>query len=1365
MFMGRITIAAVAVMMVVSSFGEEPQTWFVATNGVDAVGRGTTAETPFKTLQFAHDQATAGDTVSVAPGVYGEGEEHTASGVTFPTRLIVTKKLFFVAPGGRDETHIVGRLVNGTYGVGAVRGIYVSSAAYGTEFHGFTVRDCGNDGSSSSEKGYGGGVLVEGNPTQNKTASIFKSYFVDCAFVNCHGFWGGAMYGGTAIRCFFDRCYGTSFGHTVCGGALWNCVIVNGSGANSSRPVIGNRAIAVNTTVFGCTCRGGHGIVKMYNSVFSNHSGNDLFAEKEGVYSSPSEYYSCYGKTNTNDRTLFAPALGDFRPLAGSALENGGLTEYVTNSIVLPPGTEMKDFYGNAFDLSRATCDAGAVQGTVTAVSGYLKFPAKTTVNGWYNSIANAYAFSDVWPKTVAVKSSSTTFLRYYYSSNGGECTCHYPQADGTVHLCFPWDPSVALAPAEQLYENELWCDPTANAATADGTEDHPFRTLQAAMDHIAEQKLDYVMVRALPGDYSEGSTNCYDHERRLLVPAKNVVIKSTAGAAATFIRGRADPDVTADMGYEGCGPKAVGCIAFNGVDSLRAIQGFTIADGHSQCVDYHTVLNSDQGGAVQMGQVNQCNCQILDCVVTNCNSVRMTMFGGFYVRCRFYDCHGYGGVSRFGYFSSCYVDPSTTIGKARSGASANGVFGNSCKTVQCTAPGTTFFNDQYNHHYSDVFGSAWAVSENKYWGSVFSVSGTSLNSTYCIEPASFVNPSTGDYRIFGNTPTALAGIFPEGDSADWTSWANRYQAMVSSDLDGNPLQVNPNGRPMPGCYQKPPYGVYVETDATDVTVNGVATNGGTLLNENEAVVVAVSATPVRNIRGMVVNGVTNLLENSPSVTMTPDMVSRAGGVYVQQLTDPSWYVNPDVAVGDDANNGFSPETPKRTMAGVFGCRVLPGDTVHAAPGVYDILSMPCPPTASADTLKSRVTVPEGVTLVADEGAEATIIAGGQDDTENGNEYGMGTNAVRCVYLCQGATIRGFTLAGGHTRYEDASAVHANVNYAGGGVFGANRDKCLVENCIISNNWAYGGGGACQVTLVRCRLFENHASGGGGAGTYVSAYGCLVDHSFSGVTAGQAAFYMVGKICNTTIGAHNRNFVDALNNNSIHNGSGSASCISNSLILGFCGNMGNMTATVGNCVFAKGPGGLTYDVDSCFVGNGSAELVDSDYRPLLDAFPGIDKGDPMVLGAFDNGLDLTGGQRVYNGVIDIGAIECDWREVYAKDIKNCLFVVEVASPGVIESDHHTVTLNGESSLSTIWTQRPGRKCVTVRVTGNGTFAVSLNGEVAQEFTYANEDQFFTFSNQLAENRLVFTYMPGENDHGNAEIVEAKPMVGTTLYFR
>ena len=591
----RSKLLTLAVMAAGLAFGAETKTWFVATNGVDAVGRGT-AEAPFKTLQFAHDQASAGDTVKVAPGEYGAGEEHTSSEVAHPTRLIVTKTLNFQATGGASVTHIVGKLSDGSWGTGAVRGVYVSKDGVNSEFHGFTIRDCGSDSS-----GNGGGVCVFGSPGSDgrtKTDPRFAVYFIDCVFRNCRGYWGGALYCGAAIRCLFDACRSYTFGQAACGSAIWCCVVQHCDIDSGTRGTFGNRCLVVNSTVFGCSDIGMAGSCAVYNTVFCRQARTGIYTSAIGVYPA-SVCYASYDQT-ADDNSLVSPATGDFRLVAGTPAIGGGLTSYVTNCIVLPPGLELKDFYGNPFDLDRETCNAGAVQDQAAVAGGRIEFPAATSVNGWFNKRAS-YAWPTSWPMTVAVRPTEDRFFRYMLSGDTTDCQYRFLQEDGTLHICFPWDGTKKTVMNVQTYEHELWCSPTSDKTVADGTADHPFRTLQAAVD-ASTNLTGNVVVRALPGEYAEDTTLYLGQDRRLVIPDRALLIKSTAGAAQTVIRGLGDPDVTDDMGYEGCGPKAVACVAFSGTSAARGVQGFTLADGHSRCVDYRSTPDSDQGGAVAGG-------------------------------------------------------------------------------------------------------------------------------------------------------------------------------------------------------------------------------------------------------------------------------------------------------------------------------------------------------------------------------------------------------------------------------------------------------------------------------------------------------------------------------------------------------------------------------------------------------------------------------------------------------------------------------------------------------------------------------------------------------------------------------------------
>lgn len=213
-------------------------TWFVATNGADvaASSGGGTEAAPFRTLQFAHDQASAGDTIKLTPGVYDEGE---VFGAQHTNRLVVSKKLRFVATGSRDETHIVGRHSTASeYGMGpdAIRCVYVNEKSSGSEFHNLTFRDGAsnsaggdpynnvNNGASSAG---GGAVTCYG---RNADAQQ-RAYFVDCVISNCAATWGAACMAAPP----FAACSGTMRATASAASAVLPACGTRSSSASSRR--------------------------------------------------------------------------------------------------------------------------------------------------------------------------------------------------------------------------------------------------------------------------------------------------------------------------------------------------------------------------------------------------------------------------------------------------------------------------------------------------------------------------------------------------------------------------------------------------------------------------------------------------------------------------------------------------------------------------------------------------------------------------------------------------------------------------------------------------------------------------------------------------------------------------------------------------------------------------------------------------------------------------------------------------------------------------------------------------------------------------------------------------------------------------
>lgn len=237
------------------------------------------------------------------------------------------------------------------------------------------------------------------------------------------------------------------------------------------------------------------------------------------------------------------------------------------------------------------------------------------------------------------------------------------------------------------------------------------------------------------------------------------------------------------------------------------------------------------------------------------------------------------------------------------------------------------------------------------------------------------------------------------------------------------------------------------------------------------------------------------------------------------------------------ANGGTptSPYTSWATAAATIQDAVdvsTDGDIVLVTNGVYETGGRFVPPQSQTN----RVAVDKPITVTSVNGAAATVIRGFQVPGTI-----LGVNAIRGVYLTNGATLNGFTVtncatsAGG--QFEDivgggifCVSTNAHVancvivgNYAGnngGGVFGGTLTQCTitkngggngggvssanVADCTISTNTAVDGAGAAGCNLVRCVVSLNSASENGGGVTVCTAERCDIINNFAGDTGGGA---------------------------------------------------------------------------------------------------------------------------------------------------------------------------------------------------------------------------------------------------------------------
>lgn len=453
-----------------------------------------------------------------------------------------------------------------------------------------------------------------------------------------------------------------------------------------------------------------------------------------------------------------------------------------------------------------------------------------------------------------------------------------------------------------------------------------------------------------------------------------------------------------------------------------------------------------------------------------------------------------------------------------------------------------------------------------------------------------------------------------------------------------------------------------------------------------------------------------------------------AGSADVSSLTTddhPVYFVSKG---GNDEYDGLTPETAKLTLAAAMEIKGLAkGSVVHVMRGVYN----------DKTNGLYRVNVPEGVGLVADEGPALTVIEGRISTDETADKNGNGPGAVRGVYLNEDAYVSGFTIRNGRT-------LTSGNNY-GGGVNGS--AGAAVIGCIITNNASnYRGGGIGSVTCIRCYLRDNDSKSGiGPQSNNGRFFGCVID--------GGACY------TSTSVPAVNSTFV----NGGTIAGNGSVT-LYNCVYTGTSGGSNTGTQTLINCAV----GGLhskAVQGEGTFVTNGLASQLDADYRPiagscLIDnerAYVYYTNRFPAAWRDF-MWTDYAVGQRIYNGRLDLGAGEHDWRGDFAKTLAKRGVAVEVASAGVTTNEVAGVDLADGETLTV--------KC-TLKVAGRVTFKVEPDGEGAAKVMLGETEltpvaDTYAFDGAVGENVVTITYA----GDGKATVSEfTLPGPGLMLLFR
>ena len=355
-----------------------------------------------------------------------------------------------------------------------------------------------------------------------------------------------------------------------------------------------------------------------------------------------------------------------------------------------------------------------------------------------------------------------------------------------------------------------------------------------------------------------------------------------------------------------------------------------------------------------------------------------------------------------------------------------------------------------------------------------------------------------------------------------------------------------------------------------------------------------------------------------------------------------------------------------------------------------------------------------------------------------------GQNARRVIYqtdhfmnheysIWDGFTIQnGYCGAGAgaylccNSRFENCKFLNNSADGFGGGAYiiSAYYDNATVKftNCIFEGNHGSLGGGLCDMTgaqLLNCRFTNNSAMTKGGAYyIYANKETKIVNSIFDRNTANLGgALYNKGKI--TVINC------DIVDNQVSDNGGGiynetKYNKFYNSI---FWGNTKNGaanqfygTSTFKNCAVQGGFAGtniidLSDDNDGADSGNYPRFVAPEQGDYSIDrASVCVDAGDNSVTGV--TGPDYLGNQRIVNGIIDLGAIECQYGLSVA-DVDETVFVLYpnpfdnqlvVKMDGVMEVDVYNCL--GQKIIST-----KAQDEVTLNTSEweSGVYFVTING--------------------------------------------------------
>ena len=905
------------------------------------------------------------------------------------------------------------------------------------------------------------------------------------------------------------------------------------------------------------------------------------------------------------------------------------------------------------------------------------------------------------------------------YCVNGSDNFSRFPMyGDGDwVRVAVAGDDETTVTLTGRKVKQTYYVDAEHGKDDWDGTADYehrdestrkgPKQSLQAAHDAVAagSDAAGYPLILAAPGVYSNGVTTVYSSGtdnpiNRRLVVRKVLGIRAIEGAENTFIVGAPDP-ATGGLGAD----------AVAGVDMTANVniflQGFTITGCYTP---------SSAGNYVQYGAAlctGSAKSQVLDCIISNNVAARCSVnASGIIQRTKIFDNQSANFISWYGSFISCIF-------------AGNRITAGDNTSIDDGGSGFYFCTFDLRNELNPSGRRRLENDNAQLYGCL--VYGLTNKSRTTNER--WHDSIATDYPVFGDADARdyrLGALSPALDASSYSDMANSERSRMVSD-NGGLLPVLHDGKMRLGAVWNEPTLPVTEILGIggEISVSGGSAGTNAVLAANEITVTATQGAS-RPLAGFEVNG-EMVVTTGVSYSFTPS--TTAGSVTsVKAIYGGDWYV--DCVNGDDANDGGSLARAKKTIRAAT-TNAVAGDVIHVAPGTYGELEGTQKAPANS-LIGTRVVIPANVTIESTSGAEKTFIVGAAatGDQIDNETYGTGTNAVRCVYPKDNATLRGFTLTGGRT----IGASEAGGDGMGAACYPSQLRTATLENCIISNN--VSNLATIFRTIVRgCRVIGNRviSTSGGGSGCYTcSIYNSIIDKNI-----GPAVISYPLMVESCTIGSGNT--LANGSNTSAFMFSAADRWLINTVVLGggysmesgghlYCTNCLVKASNVGNVLKRE------QSYNTIFT-NEAAMQVDSEYRPVLGSFAGIDRGDVAYSSEPLADTDIYGTPRVLNGQIDIGAVEYDWRPKFSEELGR-RFTVTYASPSVTTNATGGLLVPDGAVAGKVTSAGP--YAIAFTLTG-GSLAVYVGGELAGESSGTGEQSiWFTVANAADEVRFVYT---------------------------